>query len=80
MGMHAKYKTICLISSILVYSLVTPASFAANPLQQSTLIADWNGACNEFEQQGVTLTGDYVSETVSVLKDGEASGIRYAQP
>lgn len=77
--MNAKYKNIFLISVPIIYTLITPMSFATNLMQQSSLTGDWKGARKELERQGISLNADYVSETVGVLKGGEASGVRYAQ-
>lgn len=46
---------------------------------QSTLTGDWNGARSQLEKKGITLTGEYVSETASVLHGGQDRGTRYAQ-
>lgn len=59
--MYANYKAISLIFAILVSFLVVSASDAADIVHKSTLTDDWNGAGNQLEQQGITLSGDYVS-------------------
>lgn len=46
---------------------------------QDTLTGDWGGERTQLKNDGVTLTGEYVSETAGVISGGESYGTRYAQ-
>ncbi|MFF7706150.1 carbohydrate porin [Pseudomonas sp. NPDC007930] len=53
--------------------LASPA-FAAN-----TLTGDWGGERSKLDAEGIHLTADYVSETMSNVHGGQERGTRYAQ-
>ncbi len=68
-----------LLPATLLCALAMPAAYATDLLTQPTLTGNWGGARQDLEQQGITLSGDYVSETASVVKGGQSRGTRYAQ-
>jgi porin len=51
----------------------------ANLMTQPTLTGNWGGQRQKLADQGIKLTGDYTSETVSNLHGGIKRGTRYAQ-
>lgn len=64
--------------------LIAPAAMAANNQQAvqaapATMTGDWGGERQKLEREGVKLTGDYVSETMSNVHGGIKTGTRYAQ-
>lgn len=44
-----------------------------------TLTGDWGGSRSRLQDSGVTLTGEYVSETMGLVSGGIKHGARYAQ-
>lgn len=46
---------------------------------RSTLTGDWGGERRKLADEGVKLTGDYVSETMSNVHGGIKTGTRYVQ-
>ncbi|WP_338745873.1 carbohydrate porin [Pseudomonas putida] len=51
----------------------------ANLMTQPTLTGNWGGQRQKLADQGIKLTGDYTSETLSNLHGGIKRGTRYAQ-
>lgn len=72
-------KTIHILTATLGCVLTLPTVYASDLMNQSTLTGDWGGERTALEQQGITLSGDYTSETAGVVKGGESRGTRYAQ-
>ncbi|NIF22890.1 carbohydrate porin [Pantoea sp. Acro-835] len=63
----------------LLCALAVPAAQATDFFTQDSLTGDWGGARSDLVKSGVTLTGDYVSETAGILNGGQSYGTRYAQ-
>jgi porin len=55
------------------------AAATATPAGAATLTGDWNGARTRLAEEGVTLRGDYVSETFANVSGGLRRGSAYAQ-
>ena len=72
------FKVKPLFAALLLASTLSAAQ-ASDFFHQDTLTGDWEGARSALVQQGVTLSGDYVSETAGVLNGGQSYGTRYAQ-
>lgn len=51
----------------------------ARPRERQTLTGDWGGLRTDLKQAGVTVRGDYVSETFSTMDGGERRGTTYVQ-
>ncbi|MCC3749166.1 carbohydrate porin [Rouxiella badensis] len=69
-----------LAAGILIWSAGSVVQAQATDfLNQDTLTGDWGGARAQLKNDGVTLSGEYVSETAGVLHGGESYGTRYAQ-
>lgn len=68
-----------ILPAAILCALAMPAAYATNLMTQPTLTGDWGGERQALEQKGITLSGDYVSETASVVKGGQSRGTRYAQ-
>ena len=66
---------VSLAASLVALPLLT--SYAA--ADDATLTGDWGGARSRLEEQGIKLTGDYVSETMRNFHGGIKKGTRYAQ-
>ncbi|MBK5002250.1 carbohydrate porin [Pseudomonas sp. S31] len=73
--------TSSLCSGLSLCVLPTPSALAdtSDLLTRPTLTGDWGGQRQQLADQGVKLTGDYISETVSNLHGGIKRGTRYAQ-
>ncbi|WP_426212547.1 carbohydrate porin [Pseudomonas sp. TWR2-1-1] len=63
-------------------SILTPSWALADSsdlMSRSTLTGDWGGERRKLADKGITITGDYSSETISNLHGGIKRGTRYAQ-
>lgn len=70
-----------LCSGLSLCFLPLPCALAgtASLMTQPTLTGNWGGQRQKLEEQGIKLTGDYTSETLSSLNGGIKRGTRYAQ-
>ncbi|MGH2291285.1 MULTISPECIES: carbohydrate porin [Pseudomonas] len=70
-----------LCSGLSLCLLPLPCALAdtAHLMTQPTLTGNWGGQRQRLEDQGIKLTGDYTSETISNLHGGIKRGTRYAQ-
>ena len=70
-----------LCSGLSLCLLPLPCALAdtAHLMTQPTLTGNWGGQRQRLEDQGIKLTGDYTSETISNLQGGIKRGTRYAQ-
>ncbi|MCK1783147.1 carbohydrate porin [Pseudomonas sp. TNT11] len=60
--------------------LFAPSPALADDLMnRSTLTGDWDGERQKLADEGIKLTGDYSSETISNLHGGIKRGTRYSQ-
>lgn len=59
-----------ILPAAILCALAIPAAYASDLMTQPTLTGDWGGERQALEQKGITLSGDYVSETASVVKGG----------
>jgi porin len=61
----------------------TPPAAAAKPVPaphpRETMTGDWGGLRSRIKDAGVTVRGDYVSESFGVVSGGERRGTAYAQ-
>ncbi|EIC83483.1 carbohydrate porin [Serratia sp. M24T3] len=79
--MKTKFLTLSpLAASILLWSAGSIVQAQATDfLNQDTLTGDWGGYRTQLKNDGVTLSGEYVSETAGILHGGISNGTRYAQ-
>lgn len=68
-----------------VSQFVSPASSLSSsgpqgaPPPRATMTGDWGGLRSRIKDAGVTLRGDYVSESFAVVDGGQRRGTSYAQ-
>jgi len=60
-------------------SVIAPAPAASNekPAARETLTGNWGGLRSDLKQDGVTIRGDYVSESFSAVDGGQRRGTTY---
>ncbi|HEY0286473.1 MAG TPA: carbohydrate porin [Pseudomonas sp.] len=71
--------SLCSGLSLLVLTPSSARADTSNLMSRSTLSGDWGGERQRLVDEGVKLTGDYSSETISNLHGGIKRGTRYAQ-
>jgi porin len=65
--------------SVATYCCVPTIALAGNDFAQSTATGDWGGTRQHLADEGIKLTGDYVSETFHNYQGGIKNGTRYTQ-
>ncbi|WEK30661.1 MAG: carbohydrate porin [Candidatus Pseudomonas phytovorans] len=71
--------SLCSGLSLCLLPLSCALADSANLMTQPTLTGNWGGQRQKLADQGIKLTGDYTSETLSNLHGGIKRGTRYAQ-
>ncbi|MBA6104636.1 MULTISPECIES: carbohydrate porin [Pseudomonas] len=71
--------SLCSGLSLCLLPLSCALADTANLMTQPTLTGNWGGQRQKLADQGIKLTGDYTSETLSNLHGGIKRGTRYAQ-
>ncbi|WP_455887430.1 carbohydrate porin [Pseudomonas rustica] len=71
--------SLCSGLSLCLLPLSCALADTANLMTQPTLTGNWGGQRQKLADQGIELTGDYTSETLSNLHGGIKRGTRYAQ-
>lgn len=71
------------LSAVVVAAAVAPAAFADEAAGAShdrpTLTGDWGGLRSALAKDGITVRGDYVSESFTVVDGGQRKGSAYTQ-
>lgn len=71
--------SLCSGLSLCILSPTSALADTSDLMSRSTLTGDWGGERQKLVDKGITLTGDYSSETISNLHGGIKRGTRYAQ-
>lgn len=65
--------------TVATLSCLSCVACADTRFRENTLTGDWGGVRQQLVNEGVALTGDYVSETFHNYRGGIKNGTRYAQ-